>query len=137
MTAAPDQMTAPGGPAGPAAAVTTWLEEFGAELTAGDAGSAAAMFTRDCYWRDLIAFTWNIKTMEGRGEITDMLRRTLGHIQPTGWRLTPGEEVTEAGGVTEAWIDFETAAGPRPRSRAAAGGQLLDAADHGLRAQGS
>jgi putative flavoprotein involved in K+ transport len=111
MTAAPDQMTAPGGPAGPAAAVTTWLEEFGAALTAGDAGSAAAMFTRDCYWRDLIAFTWNIKTMEGRGEVTDMLRRTLGHIQPSRWRLTPGEEVTEAGGVTEAWIDFETAAG--------------------------
>ncbi|HEU5416822.1 MAG TPA: hypothetical protein VFV41_03945 [Streptosporangiaceae bacterium] len=111
MTAAPDQMTAPGSPAGPAAAVMTWLEEFGAALAAGDAGGAAALFTRDCYWRDLIAFTWNIKTLEGRGDIAGMLRHTLPHIQPSGWRLTPGEEVTEAGGVTEAWIDFETAAG--------------------------
>jgi putative flavoprotein involved in K+ transport len=111
MTAAPDQMTAAGPPAGPAAAVRTWLEQFGAALAAGDAAGAACLFTRDCYWRDLIAFTWNIRTLEGRGEIAGMLRYTLPHIQPSGWRITAGEEPAEAGGVIEAWIDFETAAG--------------------------
>ena len=32
-------------------------------------------------------------------------------MQPSGWKITGGEEPAEAGGITEAWIDFETAAG--------------------------
>ena len=94
-----------------AAGVTTWLAAFGEALAAGDSAAAAALFTEDCFWRDLVAFTWNIKTLEGRAEISAMLDATLPWVQPGGWAITSGGEPASAGGLTEAWIAFETAAG--------------------------
>ncbi len=44
----------------------SFLDVFGAALEAGDFTAAAGMFQDECYWRDLVSFTWNIKTMEGR-----------------------------------------------------------------------
>jgi putative flavoprotein involved in K+ transport len=104
MTATLDQSTA-------MTTVTSWLSRFDAALGAGDAAAAAELFTEDSYWRDLIAFTWNIKTVEGRAGITDLLEQTLTTTRPGGWRVTAGEEPAEADGVTEAWIEFETAVG--------------------------
>jgi len=92
-------------------AVTSWLARFGDALTAQDPAAAAALFTPDCFWRDLVAFTWNITTMEGRDEIADMLSATLETAAPSRWRVTAGEEPAEADGITEAWLDFETAVG--------------------------
>ncbi len=84
------------------------LDDFGAALAAGDAERAAAMFVADGHWRDLVAFTWNLKTCEGREEIADMLRHQLPATKPTGWRLDPNEVPDEADGVVTAWITFET-----------------------------
>src|SRR5204862_1390907 len=42
----------------------------------------------DCYWRDLVAFTWNVETAEGRGAIRARLERTLAGASPTAWVLT-------------------------------------------------
>ena len=103
--------TMPSTQAPAAAAVAAWLAKFEEVLTAGDPAGVAALFAADCYWRDLIAFTWNIRTFEGRAEITEMLAATLPRLQPAGWQVTAGEEPAEADGVVEAWIDFETAVG--------------------------
>jgi hypothetical protein len=103
-----------------ATAVTTWLAEFSAALVANDPARAAALFTEDCFWRDLISFTWNFRTFEGRAEITRMLEATLSRVQPTGWAVTDGEEPAETDGITEAWINFETSAGRGTRPPAAA-----------------
>ena len=94
-----------------ATAVTTWLSAFDDALAAGDPATAAALFHPDCYWRDLIAFSWNIKTFEGRAAITAMLSATLPGVRPGNWVITDGEEPTDAGGVIEAWIEFDTAVG--------------------------
>src|SRR5271166_6914407 len=94
-----------------AATVRTWLSGFSDALASNDATGAAALFTEDCFWRDLISFTWNIRTFEGRAEITRMLEATLSRVQPTGWTVTDGEEPAETDGITEAWINFETSAG--------------------------
>jgi putative flavoprotein involved in K+ transport len=104
-------MTATVRPAQAAAQVTSWLSDFAAALSAGDPAAAAALFAEDCYWRDLVAFTWNIKTLEGRAAIAGMLGQTLPRVQPAGWKVTDGEEPAQADGVAEAWIDFETAVG--------------------------
>jgi len=87
--------------------VTAWLHRFGAALEHRDSAAAAALFTETCFWRDLVAFTWNITTLEGRGAIRAMLDAQLGTTQPRSWSLE--EPATEAGDVTEAWISFETA----------------------------
>lgn len=92
--------------ASPASRVEAWLRALATTLEERDAEAAAALFADDCYWRDLVAFTWNIKTMEGRAAIADMLRATLDHTRPRAWKVDG--DVTEANGVTEAWITFET-----------------------------
>jgi putative flavoprotein involved in K+ transport len=89
--------------------VETWLQRFDEALTAGDTQAAAELFGEDSYWRDLVAFTWNIKTVEGRGGVREMLDHTLAHTRPRGWRTT--EPPAAADGVTEAWIEFETEVG--------------------------
>jgi len=88
--------------------VQSVLDEFGAALAAGDAERAAAMFVEDGHWRDLVAFTWNLKTCQGRDKIADMLRSQLPATKPTGWKLDPNEVPDEADGVVTAWIVFET-----------------------------
>jgi putative flavoprotein involved in K+ transport len=92
----------------PTARMTAFLGKFEAALAAADIDAAVAMFAADSYWRDLVAFTWNIKTMEGRDQIRDMLVHCLGSVKPRDWRVPEGEIVTEADGVLESWISFET-----------------------------
>jgi putative flavoprotein involved in K+ transport len=94
---------------GAGARVDVWLSEFSDALTAGDVERAAGMFGEQSFWRDLIAFSWNIVTVEGPAGVKELLDGTLATTQPTGWRTT--EEPTEAGGLIEAWIEFETAVG--------------------------
>jgi putative flavoprotein involved in K+ transport len=94
--------------ASPQGKVSTWLARFGDALAQKDIEALKALFAADCYWRDLVAFTWNIKTMEGRDEIGRMAKAQLSKVKPTNWSIEG--EATEAGGITEAWIRFETAA---------------------------
>ena len=54
-----------------------WVAAFSEALDARDAASAAALFGDECFWRDLAAFTWNVKTLEGRDEIAAMLAAQL------------------------------------------------------------
>ena len=87
--------------------VSAWLSRFDRALQSGDRAAATALFLDDCYWRDLVTLTWNLKTLEGKAQIDDMLAATLPHARPSGWRIDGA--ATEAGGVTEAWLTFETA----------------------------
>jgi putative flavoprotein involved in K+ transport len=85
------------------------LEALDAALQSGDTAAAVELFQPDCYWRDLVAFTWNIKTMEGREQIAAMLDSQLGAIKPSKLKLAEEEEpATDANGVTQGWITFET-----------------------------
>ncbi|MDJ0992944.1 MAG: NAD(P)/FAD-dependent oxidoreductase [Dinoroseobacter sp.] len=86
-----------------------FLDTFGAALEQGDIEAATGLFQDDCYWRDLVSFTWNIKTVEGKEQVADMLRHQLATTKPSGWKVAHGETPTEEGGITTAWIEFETA----------------------------
>ncbi|MER8429960.1 NAD(P)/FAD-dependent oxidoreductase [Mesorhizobium caraganae] len=85
------------------------LDTFGAALSAGDIDKAVACFQEDCYWRDLVTFTWNIKTMEGRDQVRDMLVSQLAKTKPSNWAIAKGEDASESDGVLDGWISFETA----------------------------
>jgi putative flavoprotein involved in K+ transport len=89
--------------------VAPWLEKFGKALAAGDLAAAAGLFGEECYWRDLLAFTWTIKTFEGRDAIKAMLAATLAGAKPANFQ--PLSLPAAHNGVTEAWFAFETAAG--------------------------
>jgi putative flavoprotein involved in K+ transport len=101
-TTAPEQRTA-------AQVVDAWLDDFNAALDEKDASAAAGLFASTSFWRDLIALTWNITTVEGPEGVRVMLEHTLDSAEPHGFRAS--EPPTEADGVTEAWLAFETRAG--------------------------
>jgi putative flavoprotein involved in K+ transport len=88
--------------------ISNILETFEAALKSGDTAAAVALFQPDGYWRDLVAFTWNIKTMEGREQIAAMLDAQLNTVKPSKLKIADNETATEADGVTQAWIAFET-----------------------------
>lgn len=91
----------------PTERATNWLSAFASALARNDVSGAAAMFEAESHWRDLIAFSWNLKTVDGADAIAAMLKATLGSTRPTGWKLDG--EATEKDGVTDAWFTFETA----------------------------
>ena len=93
----------------PQARVDGWLRTFQDALTARDIDAAAELFAPSCFWRDLISFSWNITTVEGRAGVADLLRATLDSTDPTGFATT--EPPAEADGVITAWLQFETAVG--------------------------
>ena len=80
---------------------TEWLTEFASALKRSDIDAATALFADECYWRDLVAFTWNIVTLESRSAIAEMLKTRLGDVKPESFELSgrPG------------WFTFETAQG--------------------------
>ncbi|MBV2361691.1 NAD(P)/FAD-dependent oxidoreductase [Thalassococcus sp. CAU 1522] len=87
----------------------TFLDQFGQALESGDIDGAVDLFADECYWRDLVSFTWNIKTVEGKDQVRDMLEHQLATTRPSQWAIAEGEMPTEDGGIVTAWITFETA----------------------------
>ena len=86
---------------------SAWLADFGTVLERRDVDAAIALFAPDSYWRDLVAFTWNICTQENPEAIRTMLKAWLMDVMPSKFEIEG--EATEAGGVVDAWFTFETA----------------------------
>ncbi len=91
----------------PTQAAGVWLADFNSALEKQDVNAVMALFGDDSYWRDLVAFTWNIRTQEGTEAIREMLQARLADVKPSNF-LVEGQ-ATEAGGVIDAWFTFETA----------------------------
>jgi putative flavoprotein involved in K+ transport len=83
-----------------------WLARFEHALTSRDIDSAVDLFGADCYWRDLVSFTWNICTQESPAQVRAMLQSRLADVAPSHFRLDGPATTTD--GVTEAWFTFET-----------------------------
>jgi putative flavoprotein involved in K+ transport len=78
-----------------------WLARLAAALERRDIAQAMALFADDCYWRDLIAFTWNVVTFESREAIGDMLQARLGDVRPHAFEVD----------ARDGWFRFETSVG--------------------------
>jgi putative flavoprotein involved in K+ transport len=78
-----------------------WLSAFAAALERSDVDGASALFADSCYWRDCVAFTWNIVTFESRTAIADMLKARLADVHPTFFKVE----------ADDGWFAFETAVG--------------------------
>ena len=89
--------------------VENWLAQFDRALVARDPDAVAALFAGECFWRDLVSFTWNVRTLEGREQIRAMLAANLEAIAPSDWRLESEPSIVD--GAVEAFIRFATAVG--------------------------
>jgi putative flavoprotein involved in K+ transport len=99
------------------ATAKTWLTGFEAALASGDAARIATLFARECHWRDILAFTWNLRTASGAAAIAAADGAYLARTAPRGLALAAGRtqprRVQRAGTeAIEAIFAFETAVGP-------------------------
>jgi len=99
-----------------AAAAEAWLEAFGNAMLRQDAGAAANLFLADGHWRDILAFTWHIRTFSGTAAIREELTHRLDTVKPSGFSLardrTPPRRVKRAGQESlEVLFGFRTATG--------------------------
>ena len=91
-------------------AVHRWLGEFESALSRGDRGTIAGLFHPDGYWRDLLAFTWNIATVRGAQTIAAALLSHAGktaairfEIDPH--RTPPSRRATKRRPIAAIWPD--------------------------------
>jgi hypothetical protein len=96
--------------------VQNWLTQFETALAGPDDVSLKILFHADSHWRDLLAFTWRIRTVNGADAILRELKAHIGKVRPAAFRIDPRgaapRHVTRAGAdVHEAIFTFETAEG--------------------------
>src|SRR5215510_9811393 len=93
-----------------------WLAQFERALAEPDDVLLRTLFHPDSHWRDLLALTWRIKTVNGLDSILRVLKAHVGRANPIGFRTdpdrTPPRYVTRAGTkAIEAIFKFETTEG--------------------------
>jgi len=94
--------------------IEQWLSAFEVSLKNCATKELSRLFdTDDCYWRDVLALTWNIATITVATDITSTLISRVPVAKPTCFRLnrdrTPVREITIANRkAVEAIFEFET-----------------------------
>jgi putative flavoprotein involved in K+ transport len=97
-------------------AVENWLAQFETAITSSDDGLLKSLFHPDSYWRDTLALSWTLQTVNGRDEILRVLKAQAGAAAPRGFAVDPDRraprKVMRAGtDCIEAIFGFETATG--------------------------
>src|ERR1700737_958257 len=96
--------------------VENWLARFENALATSDDNLLKSLFHPDSYWRDVLALSWTLQTINGADAILRELKAHAGRAEPAGFRIDPDRaaprRVTRAGTNTiEAIFKFETAEG--------------------------
>jgi cation diffusion facilitator CzcD-associated flavoprotein CzcO len=99
-----------------AASVEIWLAEFERALASPTTGSLQRLFLGESYWRDALALSWNLQTLNGAPEILAHLPVLCRNTMPRQFRIDPDRaaprRIRRAGTETiEAIFKFETAQG--------------------------
>ena len=97
-----------------AIAAEGWLAEFEAAL--GNDGTLESLFHPDSYWRDALALSWTLQTIDGRDDILKTLKAQAARAAPSGFAIDPDRasprKVMRAGvDCIEAIFKFETRLG--------------------------
>jgi putative flavoprotein involved in K+ transport len=93
-----------------------WLTEFETALAKPDAGALQRLFHPDSFWRDVLALSWKLQTINGAKAILQELPARAREAAPSGLRIDPDRarprRVTRAGtNCIEAIFKFETRVG--------------------------
>jgi cation diffusion facilitator CzcD-associated flavoprotein CzcO len=97
-------------------ATENWLTQFESALATSDDTLLKTLFHPESHWRDVLALSWNIQTINGAEAILSALNADAGRARPAGFAIDPDRaaprKVTRAGTSTiEAIFKFETAQG--------------------------
>jgi cation diffusion facilitator CzcD-associated flavoprotein CzcO len=97
-------------------ATEQWLAQFESALANSDAALLNTLFHPESYWRDVLALSWNLQTINGAEAILGELQARARVAAPSGFQIDPDRAAprltTRAGGkAIEAIFRFETAIG--------------------------
>ncbi len=97
-------------------ATENWLAQFESALAKSDDILLKTLFHPESYWRDVLALSWNLQTVNGADAILRELKARAISAAPSAFRIDPDRtaprRVTRAGTNTiEAIFKFETAQG--------------------------
>ena len=71
----------------PQAIASSWLADYGAAFATQDLDTLTGLFLPDGWLRDLLVFTWDNRSLEGREKIKAFLHPTLSGAQVSGFKL--------------------------------------------------
>ena len=78
-----------------------WLAQFERALAEPDGVLFKTLFHPDSHWRDILALTWHIRTVNGLDAIIREAKAHAAKTHPTGFKTdlnrTPPRHVTRAG----------------------------------------
>src|SRR3979409_1657850 len=99
-----------------AVAADNWLARFEDALARSDDGGLKTLFHPDSYWRDVLALSWNVQTINGAEAILKELQALAGRAAPSGFaidpdRAPPRKETRAGASAIEAILKFEPAVG--------------------------
>jgi putative flavoprotein involved in K+ transport len=97
-------------------AADNWLAQFESALAKPGGGLLKTLFHPDSHWRDVLALSWDIRTVSSADAILSELRAHAGRAEPAAFRIDPDRTaprtVTRAGtNAIEAIFKFETSIG--------------------------
>ena len=97
-------------------AAGNWLAQFESALTTSDEIQLRSLFHSDSYWRDVLALSWNIQTINGADAILKELKARAISVSPGRFRIDPDRaaprKVMRAGATAiESIFKFDTAEG--------------------------
>jgi cation diffusion facilitator CzcD-associated flavoprotein CzcO len=97
-------------------AAENWLAQFETAVANSDHSLLKTLFHPDSYWRDVLALSWNLQTVNGAGSILRELKALAISTSPSHFKIDPDRaaprRMTRAGtGAIEAIFKFETAQG--------------------------
>ncbi|KAL0948592.1 hypothetical protein HGRIS_011150 [Hohenbuehelia grisea] len=89
---------------------SSWLRDFSNSLVSAEVDAVASSFHPDGWFRDLLVFTWDNRSLEGhdnirkyladtlaRAKITDVTLEERPHLKPVFGNVTPRHQGVEAG----------------------------------------
>lgn len=93
-----------------------WVERFNDAIQSDDPARLLSVFSADCHWRDLLALTWDFRTVSGVQGVTDALLPCIRQFRATAFEIHPlrtAPLIAERAGepVVEAILRFRTAVG--------------------------
>lgn len=65
----------------------TWLTALEARLTTTPSPDLSDLFHLDSWWRDMVALSWDLRTIQTLPKIQSFIRRRQPHAQLSGFRL--------------------------------------------------
>ena len=90
------------------AALDAVLARLNTALGNKDMAAIADLFQEECYWRDLVLFSWNLRTFEGHAQIRDMLTQQLSQVEPVRFSRDDREATSDDDGLLQGWLHIDT-----------------------------